>query len=451
MSDFLGGCYRNNIIKNCKGIGIICNTYNNVIISNNILFNNFIGIWIELFADIKDNSISSCIYGIRGRNSEARIINNEIINNTFGIYISNNIFQAVDCYIFRKIISNNSSGGILCGGASPVIINNEISYNTAIGGAGIMCCNSDGLYSNPLIIYNKICNNQSTGYGCSYTDGGSAILSLESSPFIINNIIANNSSEYKGTIYCLDTSDAVLINNTLVNNIAWRGGGVYVTNSKLKATNNILWGNQVTSIGNQLYVGPSVSVLEIENCCIQDTTNSNIPNFAMFQNNIFNDPLFVNPTTGAGIAFDGLIADWSLQPNSPCVDAGKTDTTGLHLDSTDIAGNNRVLGGRIDIGAFESIKDTVTYKQSSSGAFGLFIYPNPAKDNVSLIILNTLRGRLQLNITDIRGKTVYVEDITNNFLYYNKSINLTTFPNGIYFINVFYETGNVITQKIIKK
>ena len=123
----------------------------------------------------------------------------------------------------------------------------------------------------------------------------------------------------------------------------------------------------------------------------------------------------------------------------------------MHLYTTDIAGNSRILNGRIDIGAYESFKDTLTSQLIRSEEFGLFVYPNPAMDFINLIILNTLRGGLQISISDISGKTVYTESITNNDLYYNKSIGLVSFPKGIYVINISYENGKSISKTIIKE
>jgi hypothetical protein len=55
---------------------------------------------------------------------------------------------------------------------------------------------------------------------------------------------------------------------------------------------------------------------------------------------ITNEPLFVNVATG----------DFRLQPGSPCINAG---TNGFAPPGGDIAGNHRIVGGTVDIGAYE--------------------------------------------------------------------------------------------------
>ncbi len=61
-------------------------------------------------------------------------------------------------------------------------------------------------------------------------------------------------------------------------------------------------------------------------------------------NNLTADPLFLNPA----------MADFRLQPTSPAINAGDPNTPQSAVGSVDFAGNTRVQGGRIDIGAYET-------------------------------------------------------------------------------------------------
>ncbi len=75
------------------------------------------------------------------------------------------------------------------------------------------------------------------------------------------------------------------------------------------------------------------------------------------------DPLFVTPVNPDDApTTDG---DLNLLPNSPCINTGTPDTTGLNLPPIDIAGNPRIYNGlvdRIDMGAYEFQGDpTVIY------------------------------------------------------------------------------------------
>jgi hypothetical protein len=55
------------------------------------------------------------------------------------------------------------------------------------------------------------------------------------------------------------------------------------------------------------------------------------------------DPLFTNASIG----------DFTLQPTSPAINAGDPNTSATVVGAVDFAGNPRILGGRIDIGAYE--------------------------------------------------------------------------------------------------
>jgi len=62
------------------------------------------------------------------------------------------------------------------------------------------------------------------------------------------------------------------------------------------------------------------------------------------------DPLFTYPSLGYGNQPDALTADWTVQLNSPVINAGTPDTTGLNLPPFDINGNLWSIEDAISIG-----------------------------------------------------------------------------------------------------
>ena len=58
--------------------------------------------------------------------------------------------------------------------------------------------------------------------------------------------------------------------------------------------------------------------------------------------NLNTDPLFVDRNAG----------DYHLRSSSPCINAGDPNRT-AEAGETDIDGESRIMGGRIDMGAYE--------------------------------------------------------------------------------------------------
>jgi hypothetical protein len=218
------------------------------------------------------------------------------------------------------VLYNDKGGGVACDSASPTIEYCSIIGNVAYEGAGIYCLN----YSSPVITNNIITGNTALGYGggiscgwyssakisnniitgCSAgDDGGGAINCWKSSPSITNNILEGCSAGLRGGgISCFDASPTI-INNTIIGNSATsRGGGLLFYRSPATLINTIVWDNYAP-VGSALHVqtgnNPTVTYSDIENGW------SGI-------GNIDEEPLFVNPSND----------DYHLRMDSPCIDAG---------------------------------------------------------------------------------------------------------------------------------
>jgi hypothetical protein len=125
-------------------------------------------------------------------------------------------------------------------------------------------------------------------------------------------------------------------------------GGIFNENHHNKYYNCILWGNIAAGQPNQ-----ADGTSDYEYCAVQGGVNGtgiiNLP-----ASNSGQEPgvfvRFIHPAETAGA--DYYNDDWTVNPRSICVNAGKPNTTGV--GSTDIYGNPRLQKGRIDIGAYES-------------------------------------------------------------------------------------------------
>jgi len=201
---------------------------------------------------------------------------------------------STNCLVTNCVITGNAAYSFGGGAYSGTLINCSLTGNIA------MDRNSEGGGTCQSSLINCIL----TGNYAVYAGGGSAGGTL------INCIVANNFGS--GGI-----AGGTLINCTVVNN---SGGGTY----QGTLYNCIVYYN---SPENSYQGGV------FNNCCVIPLPVSGI-------NNITNAPRFVNLPAG----------DLHLNAGSPCINAGDNSFV---TSSTDLDGNPRIIGGTVDLGAYE--------------------------------------------------------------------------------------------------
>jgi predicted outer membrane repeat protein len=191
-------------------------------------------------------------------------------------------------------LSQNSSfaGG---GGASSSTLNNcvVVSNSASSGGGGT---------ASSTVNASKLSDNSTTGNGGGASGG------------TLNNCVLNNNSarEGGGAISC------TLNNCTVVSNSANVGGGAHIST----LNNSIAYYN----------AGSNYNSCTLKYCCTIPLSSG--------AGNITNEPGFVS--LGGG--------DYHLQSTSPCINSGLNSYA---TNITDHDGNPRIVGGVVDIGAFE--------------------------------------------------------------------------------------------------
>jgi hypothetical protein len=279
--------------------------------------------------------------------TDPQIVNSTIIDcngngRGFAFYMG----EDADSKVAGLTITN---GDGLVGGAiyssknsSPLITNCVIRNNSAVFGGGIACTNGSKSY--PVITNCKIIANSAlVGGGGVYLNG--------SSPTIKNCIISGNAAPDGGAIYSHYPGNPAIVNCTISGNVASKSAGaVYCYNSSnLSISHSILWGDTAQdeseiTVGNQ---GDPTSI-QISYCDIQGgEQNVKLADGCTVEwgeGNIDVDPCFVNPDSN----------DYHLLEESSCIDAGDPDFV-AGPDETDIDGNPRILGEKIDIGADEFV------------------------------------------------------------------------------------------------
>jgi hypothetical protein len=218
------------------------------------------------------------------------------------------------------ILNNCTLTANMNGGAYDAILNNCIlSQNSGGSGGGAY----RSTLNNCLII-----SNASPGY---LVYGGGAYYCT-----LTNCILAYNLATDGG-----GASQSTLFNCTVVANTATSGGGIFDS----VAYNCILYDNS----GGDYY--PYTTQYPLNYCCTPLLATNGIWN-------ITNAPLFMNFAAG----------DFHLQSSSPCINSGNNAYIAA---ATDFDGNPRIVGGTVDIGAYEYQAPTSVISYAYLQQYGL--------------------------------------------------------------------------------
>ncbi|HON07100.1 MAG TPA: choice-of-anchor Q domain-containing protein, partial [Verrucomicrobiota bacterium] len=237
---------------------------------------------------------------------------------------------ACNCSLFNSIIVSNDAtyGGAACDSELYSCI---LNYNTASYGGGAY----NSTMSNCIL----------SGNYASYYDGGGAYNST-----LFNCVLSGNLAIYNGG----GGANSTMYNCILNGNTAWshnNGGGAY--NSTLV---NCTVSKNYASFYNG--GGCAVSTCVLTNCIVYynddyiNTVNSNHYNSTFYYS--CTTPL---PESGFGntdappVFLDLTNGNYHLAPDSPCIDKG--DNSVVQATFTDLDGRQRIIGERVDIGAYE--------------------------------------------------------------------------------------------------
>jgi len=80
----------------------------------------------------------------------------------------------------------------------------------------------------------------------------------------------------------------------------------------------------------------------------------------------------------------------------------------------------------------------------------LNIYPNPASKQLNLAFVAQNTSSVSISLSNVAGMKVYDQTISNHSENYTQTIDVSSFPKGMYFINIRSENGNVIRKIVIE-
>ncbi|MBC8312330.1 MAG: hypothetical protein H8E72_08485 [Candidatus Marinimicrobia bacterium] len=219
------------------------------------------------------------------------IIENNLASEGGGVFFANFDVTIEDSEImYNGMDPFGSGGGIQMFLASLTMKNVNLSYNGTKFGGGIYCA-SGNLYMEDV----QITHNNTDSHG------GGVWLGNDSHVDFNGVLIANNFADGNGGgMFIHETYDHNFDHLTISQNSANQGGAIYGNDMSANFNNSILYSNSPNEIDNE-------DAGELYNI-----SYANIQGGWEGEGNIDTDPLFTDPENG----------DFTLQPNSPCIDAG---------------------------------------------------------------------------------------------------------------------------------
>lgn len=326
------------------------------------------------------------------------------------IYAENSVLSIHDCEVFDNI-AVAMIGGYTWGvgfhflkcdlDIHDVAFHDNYSETAYGGGMNIDSCNM--LLTNSTFYNNRAVN-----------AGGLGIQRCKEYTVKVANMLAyNNAVMHYGGGLAMATSDPELNNLTIVENYCGGGGGAGMQTAfdACPTLNNcIFWGNHaIYSMnnndtveyynGSQIWLWGSDCYPKFNNGVVQYGLDS----IFCFENiEVYNEMLNVDP-----MFVDKQHRDYHLVENSPCVNTGTADVSGLFMPYVDLGGSPRICGGRIDMGCYEfgyeNVNEVATSEQS------LVVYPNPLSNNAFCVVNLNQKSDVVLRLVSLDGREVYRE------------------------------------------
>ncbi|MBQ3388987.1 MAG: hypothetical protein IJG60_07230 [Thermoguttaceae bacterium] len=223
-------------------------------------------------------------------------------------------------------VAEGNGGGIQVSGGSLTMTDCVVTGNTARTSGALDLQNGSA-----TIVNSVLTNNSASG------DGG-AVQNYNGTLNAVNTLFANNSARDGGAIVNW-VATMTMTNCTVTGNRADRSGGAVWNYGDLFINNSVVLGNSGTENGPDIchagygQTGLNSSLWVSANCSGEITANGCLEY-------VEGTPLFTDAANG----------DYTLVSGSVAINAGNNDYVTV---STDLAGNDRIVGGIVDMGAYE--------------------------------------------------------------------------------------------------
>ena len=285
---------------------------------------------------------------------------------------------------------------------------------------------------------NIIRNNQNTAE--SGDEWRSALITTVSNMVLANNLIVNNTSKQ----LLIDIQGGTQLNNTIANN----KGTLYIDGA-----GSPFWYNNII-VNNEASREKTVEVAaNNELCWIEYSAFDTEIDFgeATNSNNVIDVTPFVNPASFKGIALDATQkeesakADYSLKEASLAINSGTTEFDyNCELEDAwvekfmkkDIAGNDRIVNGKINMGAYQGSALTGIYPNNTDNGSSVVAYGNQlviTSDENSVVEVYSIVGEMVLTMPVAAG---------------DNTVNMS--GNGFYLVKVSNVNGSKTFKVLVK-
>ena len=333
-------------------------------------------------------------------------------------------FTIIECIIKDNVAKSEGNLTFNCDNDDDITIEScQFINNLSRYGTGFYCNTKTGstvnIKVNNSLFYNNTAADVGSNDGFSGSsfyiganNGSTANAEITNNTFSSNFDFGNNSPNDKGTVVLRRLSTTDVVTAEIHNNIFWNN---YSDFSGLPTDKNIgmLNGINITSL-NYTHNNNNPGTFDL----------STIVNSLTESDNLAVDPLFV----------DEANFDFSLQATSPMIDVG--DDTKVPSEVTeDLAGNGRIVGSSVDLGAYEYV--TLSNDNFDYDTATFSIYPNPTRDFINIESQNAKID--EVVIFDINGRKVKTSQADK--------INVSELSSGVYLMKIKAEQSNAIEVK----
>lgn len=370
------------------------------------------------------------------------------------------------------------SAALIIASCYNITVNNLIIEDSQVGNGFFIYCYETGYFSNFRVqrlsptnvdAYNTFC--QSGGIQKPLS-ASSLYTTINISNFLITdnvdtsqfweNMTSGLAISVEGGNCDLNINNCTIANNSTTTEGA--GFGINLENCNAQLTNTIISGNTPYEVAMSAFDESNYADVSFNNCLVSGGSDSFFILGGDITHTWLDGNMFGSPSFLGGDTDDPLY--YSLATNSPCIDSGTTDTTGLDLPPYDLAGNWRIWNNIIDMGCYEYGSEPWVNNDDPVVpeilAIKLVVYPNPfrtatnIKTSIPVEFADRLNGNSGccIDIYNIKGQKIKAfsldprSSLDKITVWDGRDHNGNNCATGLYLVNLTIDGKKVVSKKV---